>query len=214
MRKAIVMMAMLLTTMVAAAKDVKTVVLTTQPQMHCENCENKIKGNLRFETGVKNITTSVPDQTVTVEYDADKTTEANLIAAFTKFGFTATKVNKTTTDKKDKTNCESKGKCNGKGKCKKDKKTTCDGTTGASACGAANGEGCKEKANAEGGCCKKKTATEGSCGGCKNKTATEGGCGGCKKNAEGAEKTCCKKKAATTDNAGGSSSACGACKNK
>ena len=31
------------------AKDIKTVVLTTNPQMHCNNCEKKIKENIRFE---------------------------------------------------------------------------------------------------------------------------------------------------------------------
>ena len=37
--------------MIAAAKDFKTVVFTTTPQMHCQSCEAKIKGNLRFEKG-------------------------------------------------------------------------------------------------------------------------------------------------------------------
>lgn len=46
-------------------------VFTTTPQMHCAACENKIKNNLRFEKGIK---TSVPNQTVTVKYNADKTT--------------------------------------------------------------------------------------------------------------------------------------------
>ena len=49
MKKVIVLSAMMLTALVAMAKDIKTVVVTTQPQMHCENCEKKIKGNLRFE---------------------------------------------------------------------------------------------------------------------------------------------------------------------
>ena len=49
---------MMLVAMVTFAKDIKTVVFTTNPQMHCENCENKIKGNLRFEKGIKEITTS------------------------------------------------------------------------------------------------------------------------------------------------------------
>ena len=44
---------MMLTAIVGLAKDIKTVVVTTQPQMHCSGCENKIKGNLRFEKGVK-----------------------------------------------------------------------------------------------------------------------------------------------------------------
>ena len=47
---------------------------TTTPQMHCAACENKIKNNLRFEKGIKSIETSVPNQTVTVKYNADKTT--------------------------------------------------------------------------------------------------------------------------------------------
>ena len=71
------------------AKDIKTVVLTTDPQMHCESCEKKIKGNIRFERGVKKIVTSVPDQTVTITYDADKTTVGNIIKAFEKIGYDA-----------------------------------------------------------------------------------------------------------------------------
>ncbi|MHC6729207.1 heavy-metal-associated domain-containing protein [Prevotella sp. TF12-30] len=55
-------------------REIKTVVFTTTPQMHCAACENKIKNNLRFEKGIKNIETSVPDQTVTVKYNADKPT--------------------------------------------------------------------------------------------------------------------------------------------
>lgn len=55
-------------------REIKTVVFTTTPQMHCAACENKIKNNLRFEKGIKNIETSVPNQTVTVKYNVDKTT--------------------------------------------------------------------------------------------------------------------------------------------
>ena len=32
-----------------------TLVVTTQPQMHCENCEKKIKSNIRFVKGTKKI---------------------------------------------------------------------------------------------------------------------------------------------------------------
>lgn len=55
-------------------REIKTVFFTTSPQMHCAACENKIKNNLRFEKGIKSIETSVPNQTVTVKYNADKTT--------------------------------------------------------------------------------------------------------------------------------------------
>ena len=71
------------------AKDIKTVVVTTTPQMHCNNCELKIKNNLRFEKGVKKIETDIDTQTVTITYDADKTTVSKLIDGFGKFGYTA-----------------------------------------------------------------------------------------------------------------------------
>ena len=82
-------MLLLLVVAVASAKDIKTVVFTTQPQMHCANCENRVKGNLRFEKGVKEIETNVEQQKVTVKYDADKTTVEKLRKAFEKFGYTA-----------------------------------------------------------------------------------------------------------------------------
>lgn len=79
-----------LSCMAVSAKDIKTLVVTTTPQMHCENCEKKIKGNLRFEKGVKKIETNIPDQTVTITYDADKTTPEKLMKAFEKFDYEAT----------------------------------------------------------------------------------------------------------------------------
>ena len=69
------------------AKDIKTVVFTTDPQMHCESCEKRIKGNIRFVKGVKKIETSVPDQTVTITYDADKTSVEKLVDAFKKIDY-------------------------------------------------------------------------------------------------------------------------------
>ena len=79
----------LLAAIAAGAKDIKTLVVTTQPQMHCESCENTIKGNLRFEKGIKAIATDIPNQTVTISYDADKTTPQRIIDAFRKFGYEA-----------------------------------------------------------------------------------------------------------------------------
>lgn len=90
MKKTILLLAMTLTAVVGMAKDIKTVVVTTtNPQMHCESCEKKIKGNLRFEKGVKKIETNIPQQTVTIEYDAEKTNTDRLLKAFTKFGYMA-----------------------------------------------------------------------------------------------------------------------------
>lgn len=80
---------MMLFAVVTFAKDIKTVVVTTTPQMHCDACENKIKGNLRFEKGVKAIETNIEKQTVTIKYDADKTTVSKLLKGFEKFNYTA-----------------------------------------------------------------------------------------------------------------------------
>lgn len=68
MKKILVMFIMMMVAMVTFAKDIKTVVFTTTPQMHCAACENKIKSNLRFEKGIKSIETSVPDQTRQSQY--------------------------------------------------------------------------------------------------------------------------------------------------
>lgn len=94
-------------TSIFAKKNIQTVVFTTTPQMHCEACENKIKGNLRFEKGIKAIQTNVAEQTVTVRFDADKTTFEKLRQSFEKFGYKARilkKGEKVKTDTKEK--CE------------------------------------------------------------------------------------------------------------
>jgi copper chaperone CopZ len=77
-------------TLVCAAKDIKTVVLNTAPEMHCSSCENKIKSNIRFEKGVKDIETNLADKTVTVTYDADKTNVEQIIEGFKKIDYVAT----------------------------------------------------------------------------------------------------------------------------
>ena len=64
--------------------------------MHCESCEKKIKGNLRFEKGIKNIITDLKTKTVTIEYDADKTNVQNIIKGFEKIKYEATEVKKDT----------------------------------------------------------------------------------------------------------------------
>ena len=76
----------------AFGKDIKTVVFKTTPEMHCNNCEKKIKNNLRFEKGVKGIVTDLGDKTVTVKYDADKTTVEALIKGFAKIKYSAVPV--------------------------------------------------------------------------------------------------------------------------
>ena len=94
MKKFVVLSAMMLTTVVGMAKDLKTLVVTTVPQMHCASCENKIKGNLRFEKGVKQIECDIPKQMVTITYDGEKTNPEAIMKSFTKFGYKATEVKK------------------------------------------------------------------------------------------------------------------------
>ena len=87
-----ILLGVMLSTIVAVAKDIKTYVVTTTPQMHCENCEKKIKNGLRFVKGVKDITTDVTNQTVTIKYDADKTSTDAFVKAFEKIGYTVKEV--------------------------------------------------------------------------------------------------------------------------
>lgn len=82
---------MLLVVVVAMGKDIKTVAVTTEPLMHCESCEMKIKNNLRFEKGVKKIETNIERQTVTITYDAEKTNVDKLLKSFEKIKYKACK---------------------------------------------------------------------------------------------------------------------------
>lgn len=91
-RKIIIAALTALLVVAAYGKDVRTLVVTTQPRMHCSTCETTIKGNMRFERGVKQIETDIAAQTVTITYDADKTDEDALIAAFGRFGYRAEKM--------------------------------------------------------------------------------------------------------------------------
>lgn len=99
MKKAIIFMMLALGAMTAGAKTV-TSYFTVTPGMSCQNCEKKIKNNLRFEKGVKDITTSLKDQVVTVTFDDEKTSESKIIGAFKKIGYTAKVTEKKATTKK------------------------------------------------------------------------------------------------------------------
>ena len=93
MRTRVLFVALALAT-VCFGKDIRTVVLTTLPEMHCANCEKKIKENIRFEKGVKSIKTDLKTKTVTVEYDAEKTNVQNIIQGFKKIKYEASEVKK------------------------------------------------------------------------------------------------------------------------
>lgn len=88
------MMLAAMTATANAKSESDTLVVTTTPQMHCANCENKIKDGLRFEKGVKDIITSVEEQTVTIVFNPKKTDKNKLEATFPKFGYQAREVKK------------------------------------------------------------------------------------------------------------------------
>ena len=69
------------------AKELRVLVLTPTPQMHCEKCENKIKKNMRFEDGVKKVETNIEKQEVTITYDPSKNTIEGLQAGMKKIGY-------------------------------------------------------------------------------------------------------------------------------
>lgn len=71
-----------------AAKPVQAI-FSVEPAMVCSNCENRIKTNLRFERGVKDIRTDLKTQTVTISYDSTRTDTVKLQEAFTKIGYNA-----------------------------------------------------------------------------------------------------------------------------
>ncbi len=96
------------------AADKATVYFTLTPQMNCANCENRVKTALRYEKGVKEITTSLSTQVVTVSYDPAKTDPSKMEAALKKIGYTA-KASKTEPTAKADTKS---GACSG---CKGDK---------------------------------------------------------------------------------------------
>lgn len=70
-----------------AKKDIRTVVFATN--MSCGNCVKKIKENLSFAKGVKDLDVSLEKQQITVTYDAAKTSEAELAKIINKLGYKA-----------------------------------------------------------------------------------------------------------------------------
>lgn len=74
------------------AKDsqLDTLVVTTQPVMHCSKCENKIKSNIRFVKGTKSIETSVPDQKVMIIYNNKKSSLEDFKKEFKRIGYEIT----------------------------------------------------------------------------------------------------------------------------
>ena len=158
----------LLVAATCAAKDIKTVIFKTSPEMHCNSCEEKIKGNLRFEKGVKDIVTNLTDKTVTITYDADKTNVDKLIAGFAKINYVATVATDAGTPAVTAAAAGNGGGCCGSGGCGCGKKKPAAAAGNGGGCGCGGKKPVAETA-AVGGSVVKFKASQMSCGGCANK---------------------------------------------
>lgn len=116
MKKLLFVTISLIVAVAAMAAGKATVYFSVTPRMNCENCENRVKGALRYEKGVKTVQTSIVDQIVTVTYDPQKVSVASLQAAIKKAGYTAT-VTKNAPKHKSSATCskrKAQGKCDHK----------------------------------------------------------------------------------------------------
>ena len=102
--KSKLLITMLALIMGIGAANLRVLVVTPTPEMHCESCENKIKSNMRFEKGVKKVETSLERQEVSITYDAKKNNVEGLQAAMKKIGYDT----KVVSDKEVKSNTKAK----------------------------------------------------------------------------------------------------------
>ena len=56
-------------------------------EIDCEGCANKIRENLPFEKGIKDLKVTLADKTVWIKYAPKKTTKEKLASAITKLGY-------------------------------------------------------------------------------------------------------------------------------
>ena len=86
----------LLATNAASAQDVRNnrnegqVVFSVN--MDCHNCEQKVVKNIPFERGVRDMTTNLEKQLVTIKYQTNRTDKDKLKKAIEKLGFTCEEV--------------------------------------------------------------------------------------------------------------------------
>ena len=60
--------------------------VTFKVHLHCANCVKKVRENLSFEKGVKDLHICMEDQIVALKYDSSKTNEETLKNAIVKLG--------------------------------------------------------------------------------------------------------------------------------
>jgi len=60
--------------------------------MDCHNCEQKVKKNIPYQRGVKDLTTNLDKQLVTIKYQTNRTDKDKLKKSIEKLGFKAEEV--------------------------------------------------------------------------------------------------------------------------
>lgn len=95
MKKFITLTGIALLSLSLYAKDIKTLVVTPTPKMTCQNCEKKIKTNIRFVKGTTKIETNLKTQEITITYDAEKANLESYKAGFKKIGYEIQEVTQT-----------------------------------------------------------------------------------------------------------------------
>jgi len=110
MKKLVLLFMMAMTVSAGIAKN-KVVIFTTTPQMHCVNCENRVKNILQKDEGVKSIETSVEHQTITVKYDNKKTSPEKLQSVLAESGYTARVLKKGEKITKEAHECKEMKEC-------------------------------------------------------------------------------------------------------
>lgn len=91
--------AFLAATVQMSARELRTVIFKVA-QMECPNCEKKVKKNISFEKGLKAVDTDVKKRTVTITYDAEKTSVEQLKKGFAKFEYEAKVISDKKVEKK------------------------------------------------------------------------------------------------------------------
>jgi len=87
MKKILVIMCCMIfavSTTFAQKKEKKQTTKFLVESMHCDNCVKSIEKNISFEKGVTDMKCDLETKTVEVTYNADKTSDENLVAAFKK----------------------------------------------------------------------------------------------------------------------------------
>ena len=102
MKKAILISMALLMSLVVIAQEKKhkTVDITFETSITCDNCVNTIMSSLPLEKGVKDVKCSLETKEVKVSYRSDKTDKETIKRALEKLGYVAKEVEKKDKEKK------------------------------------------------------------------------------------------------------------------